>query len=72
MNRKLMFRLMFVCVILALLFLILYSGFRVLESTVFLDSPQETRPESKTIVSDGVKYFPRKDITVLMLMGINR
>ena len=72
MNRKLMFRLMFVCVILALLFLILYSGFRVLESTVFLDSPQETQSESKTIVSDGVKYFPRKDITVLMLMGINR
>lgn len=72
MNRKLLFRLMFVCVILALLLLIVYSGFRVLESTVFLDSPQETQGASKTIVSDGVKYFPRKDITVLMLMGINR
>ena len=72
MNRKLLFRLMFVCVVLALLLLILYSGFRVLESTVFLDAPPETQAESKTIEKAGVKYFPRKDMTVLMLMGINR
>ena len=73
MDRKLLIRLVFVCVILALVLLFLYSGFQVLESTVFSqkDEPQ-FQTQSKTIVRDGVKYYPRQDITVMMLMGINR
>lgn len=74
MDRKLMKRLAFLCVVLALLLLILYSGFRVLESTVFFQPAPtgHSETESKTILKDGVKYYPRKDITVLMLLGINR
>ena len=72
MDRKLLTRLVFVCVILALVLLVLYSGFQVLESTVFSENEPQLQTESRTIVRDGVKYFPRKDITVLMLLGINR
>ena len=72
MDRKLLTRLVFVCVILALVLLILYSGFQVLESTVFLGEEPNHQTQSKTIVRDGVRYYPRKDITVLMILGINR
>ena len=70
-NKKTRTDVIFVCVILALVLVILYSGLRILESTVFShqsDAPVQTG--SKTITRDGVKYFPRQDITVLMLLGI--
>lgn len=57
-------------VILVLVFL--YSGLRVLESTVFHSgTPEETVP-TRTIVRDGVEYFPRQDITVVMVAGIDQ
>lgn len=55
-------------VILVLVFL--YSGLQVLESTVF-DSAQDPSWQSKTITRNGVDYFPRQDITVVMLAGID-
>lgn len=61
-------------VLLILVLVILYSGLRILESTVFAP-PQEAQSEtlpSKTITRDGVDYFPRQDITVLMLLGIDQ
>lgn len=61
-------------VLLILVLVIGYSGLRILESTVF-SSPQEEQSEtvpSKTITRDGVAYFPRQDITVLMLLGIDQ
>lgn len=74
MNRKTTLKLVFVCIVLILVLVILYSGFQILESTVF--APAQAQPQmqtqSRTIVRDGVKYYPRQDITVLMLMGINR
>ena len=62
----------FICVILILVLVMIYSGLQILESTV-LSSPaeQEQRP-TKTITRDGVDYFPRQDITVYMLMGIDQ
>lgn len=72
MDRKLLSRLVFVCVILALVLLVLYSGFQVLEAAVLSPTEHQLQTESKTITRDGIKYFPRKDITVLMLLGINR
>lgn len=62
----------FVCLILILVFAILFSGLRILESTVF--SKGQTSGEqigSKTLERDGVAYFPRQDITVMLLMGID-
>lgn len=61
-------------VLLILVLVIGYSGLRILESTVF-SSTQEEQSEtvpSKTITRDGVAYFPRQDITVLMLLGIDQ
>ena len=73
MNRKLISRLVFVCVCLLLVALIIYSGLRILESTFFSkDDPNQLQTTSKTIVRNGIKYFPRNDITVLLLMGINQ
>ena len=60
-------------VILILVLVILLSGLQILESTVF--SPEqvaETKPISKKITRDGIDYFPRKDITVVLIMGIDQ
>ena len=59
------------CAILIVVFLMIFSGLRILESTVFSDKiPEETTP-SRTIVRNGVSYFPRQDITVIMVLGID-
>lgn len=58
--------------ILILALVAIYSGLRVLESTVFRPEGIEPMGESKTIVRDGVEYFPRQDITVVMVSGIDR
>ena len=60
-------------ILLALLLVVLYSGFQILESAVL--HPQESsgsREPSKTIIRDGVEYFPRQDITVVMVLGIDQ
>lgn len=65
-------KLVYVCLILVLVLLILFSGLRILESTVLSKGPgQAEQIRSKTIERDGVKYFPRQDITVMLLMGID-
>ena len=60
-------------VLLALVIVMLYSGLQILASTV-LQSPATTDVQTgkKTIVRDGVEYFPRQDITVLMVLGIDQ
>lgn len=59
--------------ILILVLVMLFSGLQILESTVF--SPEqgvETKPISKKITRNGIDYFPRKDITVVLIMGIDQ
>lgn len=51
---------------------LLISGARILEYAAFGQGvPSETLPESKTVRRDGVDYYPRQDITVILLMGID-
>ena len=66
-------RIVLVSVILILALVTLFSGLRILESTVLHQGPsmQETQP-SKTITRDGVDYFPRQDITTVLVLGIDR
>ena len=71
MHRQTRKTLVFACIILSLLFVMLYSGFQVLESTVFYDQNDMGVTHSKTIVRNGKHYFPRQDINVLMIMGID-
>lgn len=60
------------CVILILVLVMIFSGLRILESTVLLPGQgQEASTVSKTITRDGVEYFPRQDITVVMVLGID-
>ena len=58
-------------VILILVLVFLFSGLQLLESTVFNPNGIQEQTSSKTIVRDGVEYFPRQDITVIMLAGID-
>ena len=61
------------CVLLVLVLVILYSGLRILESTV-LHQPEESASQinTKTILRDGVEYFPRQDVTVMLVLGIDQ
>lgn len=51
---------------------LLISGARILEYNLLGHSaPSETQPESKTILRDGAAYYPRQDITVVLILGID-
>lgn len=55
--------------VLLLLAVIVYSGVKLLEV------PESSEPEmipTKTIERNGVKYFPRQDISVFLIMGIDK
>ena len=65
--------LVFLAVILILVLVMLYSGLRILESTVLHHGQTDDGTiASKTIEVDGMAYFPRQDITVVLVMGIDR
>ncbi len=56
--------------ILILVLVVIFSGLQILESTIFKPGAEVVAP-SKTITRDGVDYFPRQDITVMLVMGID-
>ena len=61
------------CFILILVLAGLIGGLRILESTVFSGRSQiRVDQTTKTITRNGVDYFPRQDITVIMLLGIDQ
>lgn len=60
-------------ILLVLVLVILYSGLRILESTVLHSGESAgTAHASKTITRDGVDYFPRQDVTAVMVLGIDQ
>ena len=63
----------FFLVMFVLVLVMIYSGLQILESTVFYDEDRTTEnTTSKTITRDGIDYFPRQDITVVMVLGIDQ
>ncbi len=59
--------------ILILASVIVFSGLQILESTVFYDKALAGEQiATKTITRDGVKYYPRQDVTVVMILGIDQ
>jgi len=62
----------FASIALILVLGIVYSGLQILELTVFYGQEKEFEVRTKTITRDGVKYFPRQDINVILLMGVNQ
>ena len=72
-KRHIIMRAAIVMLILALVLVILYSASKIIGSIV---TPKTQAPDdlasSKTIEIDGIEYFPRQDVSVFMLMGIDR
>ncbi len=62
----------YLVVILMLVFVFLISGLRILESTVLHYHEQQQELNKKTIIRNGIEYFPRQDITVILVMGIDQ
>ena len=61
------------CLILILVLVMIISGLQILKSTVFHSQPTSgERISQKTIVRDGVEYYPRQDLTVMMVLGIDQ
>ena len=59
--------------LLALIVVILYSGLHILESTVLQKAEEPAQVGStKTITRDGIDYFPRQDVTIMMVLGIDQ
>lgn len=71
-NRKLLKNIAFAAAILLLLLVIVYSGLRILEPTLLKARQETTPPASKTIERNGIAYFPRQDITTVMVLGIDQ
>ncbi len=61
----------YTCVVLVLVLVMIYSGLRIVESTVSSSATEAPVP-SKTITRNGIDYYPRQDITVLLLIGVDR
>lgn len=73
MRKKLsVFKLVLLISILILALVVIYSGLQVLESTFLRPTVADSPTESKTIVRDGIAYFPRQDITVVLVSGIDQ
>lgn len=69
-KHRLRVKIAFFAVILVLVLVMIYSGLRILESTVFYKEQASEAFVSKNITRDGVTYYPRQDITVIMFLGI--
>lgn len=60
-------------ILLVLILVIIYSGLQILESSVLYTEGEPTETTAtKTIIRNGVEYYPRQDITVVMVLGIDR
>lgn len=71
-KRKHTKRIVFAIIIPILLFALLYSGLRIVETTVLRTAQDVEVSASKTITRNGVEYFPRQDITTVLVLGIDR
>ena len=62
-----------IVLIVFLVLVVIYSGFRIVEPIVFpADREEGTSIRSRVIVRNGMEYYPRQDITVLLMMGIDQ
>ena len=71
-ERKTWKNVLFFGVVLILVLIMLISGLQILESTVFHNGQgKDPTIASKTIERNGKQYYPRQDITVVLVMGID-
>lgn len=74
MKKKFTFKDFFLLlVLLALVLVMLYGGLRILESTVLHNGDTAAGEQTgKTITRDGQEYFPRQDVTAMLVLGIDQ
>ena len=66
-------RFVYFCILLILVFVMLYSGLRIWESTVLhSEDAVAGAVQSKTISRSGIDYYPRQDVTVMLVLGIDQ
>ncbi len=71
-RRKIIKSVLYVCAFAILLVGLIFSGLRLLESTVYSEQPEDvTEWKFRTVTVDGIDYYPRQDITVVMTLGID-
>lgn len=58
-------------IIIGLIVVAIISGFLFLDALFYPSTEEVAKAPSKTVTVDGVDYYPRQDVTVLMLMGID-
>ena len=66
-SRLLLFGLVFI-----LLLGLIFGGLQLLESTVLSEEAAPEQVKSLTINKDGVEYYPRQDITVILALGLDQ
>lgn len=73
MKRKVELRqVLIMAAILILVLVMLYSGLRILESTVFHKGAETDQDiPGKTIVRDGISYYPKQDVVTILLTGVD-
>lgn len=71
-RRKTFGDLLFYGVLFLFVVVALFSALQILEGTVLNPAQELQTAHSKTITRDGVDYFPRQDITTILVMGIDR
>ena len=71
-RRNILKSVLYVCTFLLLIAGLIFSEVQILKSTVFSNhSVDPTEWEDKTVTVDGVDYFPRQDITTILILGID-
>lgn len=73
MRKQQVKKIVYFSILLVLVLTMIYSGLRILESTALYHGQEPAdQGKTKTIIRDGVEYFPRQDITVVMVLGIDK
>lgn len=72
MTQKSRHVLLFMIAILLLAALLVFSAAQILEALLTTSQTEQPLQASKTIVRNGLEYFPRQDITVILLIGTDR
>ena len=54
-----------------LVFVAVCGGLLLMEPTVLPEEPEAAAVPSKTVTKNGIDYYPRQDITVILLIGID-
>lgn len=70
-TRHHLLKVLAIIAIVVLAFVIVFAALHLAESSLVKKNPVEEQHVSKTIIRDGVAYYPRQDITTVLLMGID-